>query len=68
MIHVSNGGGSQNFTAGQFGFTPAFTQPPSYSPTIRASSSPPSFSSTTGGAQNGNNGGGKPGDVDCIVR
>ena len=28
MISVSNGGGSQNFTAGQFGFTPGFQQPP----------------------------------------
>jgi FecR protein len=69
MIHVSNGGGSQNFTAGQFGFTPGFQQPPIILPNNPGLqfTPPPSFSSTTGGTQNGN-AGGKPGDVDCIVR
>ena len=69
MINVKNGGGSQNFTAGQFGFTPGFTQPPVILPNNPGLqfTPPPSFSSTTGGTQNGN-GGGKPGDVDCIVR
>ena len=68
MIHVSNGGGSQNFTAGQFGFTPGFQQPPVILPNNPGIqfTPPPSFSSTTGG-QNGGNGG-KPGEVDCIVR
>lgn len=28
MIHLNNGGGSQTFNAGQFGFTPAATMPP----------------------------------------
>ncbi len=66
-IHVTNGGGTQNFTAGQFGFTPGFQQPPIILPTNPGLqfSPPPSFSST-GGTQGGN--GGKPGDVDCIVR
>ena len=69
MINVSNGGGAQNFAAGQFGFTPGFTQPPVILPSNPGLqfTPPPSFSSTTGGTQNGN-GGGKPGDVDCIVR
>ena len=69
MINVSNGGGAQNFTAGQFGFTPGFTQPPVILPNNPGLqfTPPPSFSSTTGGTQNGNSGN-KPGDVDCIVR
>ena len=69
MINVANGGGSQNFTAGQFGFTGGFTQPPVILPNNPGLqfTPPPSFSSTTGGTQNGN-GSGKPGDVDCIVR
>ena len=69
MINVSNGGGTQNFTAGQFGYTPGFTQPPVILPNNPGMqfTPPPSFSSTTGGTQNGNSGG-KPGDVDCIVR
>ena len=68
MIHVSNGGGSQNFTAGQFGFTPSFTQPPVILPTNPGMqfTPPPSFSSTTG--SQGSSAGGKPGDVDCVVR
>jgi hypothetical protein len=28
VINLSNKGGSQNFSAGQFGFTPNFNQPP----------------------------------------
>jgi hypothetical protein len=69
MINVANGGGSQNFTAGQFGFTPSFQQPPVILPANPGIqfTPPPSFSSTTGGTQNGSVGG-KPGDVDCIVR
>ena len=69
MINVSNGGGAQNFTPGQFGFTPGFTQPPVILPNNPGLqfTPPPSFSNTTGGTQNGNSGN-KPGDVDCIVR
>ena len=67
-IHVTNGGGTQNFTAGQFGFTPGFQQPPVILPTNPGMqfSPPPSFSSTTG--SQGGTGGAKPGDVDCVVR
>lgn len=67
-IHLTNGGGTQNFTAGQFGFTPGFTQPPVILPTNPGMqfTPPPSFSSTTG-PQGGTNGG-KPGNVDCQVR
>jgi hypothetical protein len=69
MINVSNSGGSQNFTAGQFGFT-GFNQPPIILPNNPGLqfTPPPSFSNPTGGTQGGNNTGGKPGEVDCIVR
>ena len=33
MINLTNGGGTQNFGAGQFGFTGSFTQPPVIIPT-----------------------------------
>jgi hypothetical protein len=67
-INVSNPGGSQNFTAGQFGFTPSLQQPPVILPANPGLqfTPPPSFSSTTG-TQTGSSGG-KPGDVDCVVR
>jgi hypothetical protein len=66
-INVSNGGGSQNFTAGQFGFTPGFQQPPVILPSNPGLqfTPPPSFSSTTGSQGTS---GSKPGDVDCQVR
>jgi len=66
-IYVTNGGGSQDFTAGQFGFTPGFQQPPVILPTDPGMqfSPPPSFSSTSG-SPGGN--GGAPGDVDCVVQ
>jgi hypothetical protein len=67
-IHVSNGGGTQNFTAGQFGYTPSFQQPPVILPANPGLqfTPPPSFSSTTGAA--GGSSAAKPGDVDCQVR
>ena len=67
-IHLTNGGGTQNFTAGQFGFTPSFQQPPVVLPTNPGMqfTPPPSFSSTTG--PSGGTGGAKPGTVDCVVR
>lgn len=67
MINVSNGGGSQNFTAGQFGFTPSFTQPPIILPNNPGLqfTPPPSFSTTP---SQGSTSGSNPGDVDCIVR
>lgn len=67
MINVSNTGGSQNFTAGQFGFTPGFQQPPVVLPTNPGIqfSPPPSFSSST---QPGISTASKSGTVDCEVR
>jgi hypothetical protein len=67
-IHVTNGGGTQNFTAGQFGYTASFTQPPVILPANPGIqfTPPPSFSSNAG--SQGGKGGGKPGGVDCVVR
>ena len=67
-IHLNNSGGTQNFTAGQFGFTPGFQQPPVILPNNPGMqfTPPPSFSSTTGSA--GGTGAAKPGDVNCQVR
>jgi hypothetical protein len=67
-IHVTNGGGTQNFAAGQFGFTPNFQQPPVILPANPGLqfTPPPSFSSTTG-SQSGS-AAPKPGEVDCQVR
>jgi hypothetical protein len=67
-IHVTNGGGTQNFSAGQFGFTPSFQQPPIILPTNPGMqfTPPPAFSSSTG--SQGGTGGSKPGTVDCVVR
>ncbi len=66
VIHVTNGGGTQNFSAGQFGFTPGFQQPPVIlpkNPGIQFAP-PASFSSTTSGGGQGS----KPGQTDCQVR
>ena len=67
-IHLTNGGGTQNFTAGQFGFTPGFQTPPVILPANPGMqfTPPPSFSSSTGSP--GGTAGGKPGNVDCGVR
>lgn len=50
-IILANTGGTTNFTAGQFGFTPSFTQPPVLVPKNPglAFTPPPAFSSTSPG-------------------
>lgn len=69
LIHVTNPGGSQNFAAGQFGFTPNFKQPPvllpvdpgiKFTPPPVFSASPSSSGSAAGGS--------KPAAIDCVVR
>lgn len=69
MIHVANTGGSQSFTAGQFGYTPNFKQPPALLPVNPGMqfTPPPTFvpSSSSGG---GPAGGSKPAAIDCVVR
>jgi hypothetical protein len=68
MIHLSNGGGSQSFSAGQFGFTPSFVQPPVVLPANPGMqfTPPPSFSSN--GPSQAASSAGKSNQVDCEVR
>ena len=68
-INLTNRGGTQNFSAGQFGFTPNITQPPIVvpnNPGIKFTP-PPAFSSTTGPTNN-NTTQPKSNSVDCEVR
>jgi hypothetical protein len=70
MINVSNGGGSQNFAAGQFGYTPSFRQPPiivPINPGINFTP-PPVFSSSSSVGKSGAGASGKSKEVDCEVR
>lgn len=68
LIQLSNKGGSQNFSAGQFGYAPSFLQPPviiPVNPGIQFTP-PPAFSHST--APSGGNSSGKSNNVDCEVR
>lgn len=69
LIHVTNAGGTQNFAAGQFGYTPGITQPPVVVPKNPGLvfTPPPVFSSST---QPGSTATGatKSNTVDCEVR
>ena len=78
MINLTNQGGARNFSAGQFGYTPSFRQPPVVVPSNPGIqyTPPPSFSSSgqrgaAGGAA-GSAGGSTPsgpgGSTDCQVR
>jgi hypothetical protein len=67
-ISLTNRGGSQSFSAGQFGFTPSLVQPPvivPHNPGIQFNP-PPAFSSpiTSSSATSA----GKARQVDCEVR
>jgi len=71
MIHMSNQAGTQNFGAGQFGYTPSLTQPPVVLPSNPGVqfSPPPSFSAPA--PQPGQAGSSSSQDskkVDCEVR
>lgn len=72
MIHLSNSGGSQNFSAGQFGFTASIKQPPVILPANPGMhfAPPPAFSSGAGpmGGSGGHSGPGSSKPVDCEVR
>lgn len=65
VINLSNKGGSQNFSAGQFGFTPSFNQPPIVVPSNPGIqfTPPPSFSAPPlpGGTV------GKVGGLECSI-
>jgi hypothetical protein len=69
LIHLSNGGGSQSFAAGQFGYTASFVKPPIVLPANPGMqfTPPPSFSSSN--VQSGtSSSSGKSSSVDCEVR
>ena len=68
IINLSNKGGTQNFAAGQFGFTASLTQPPVVvpkNPGIQFTP-PPAFQSST--APQSSSSSSKPKTVDCEVR
>ncbi|MCG2583035.1 FecR domain-containing protein [Massilia sp. TS11] len=67
-ISLTNRGGTQNFNAGQFGYTPSINQPPVIVPSNPGLqfNPPPSFNSSPG-QNSSNKSGGKQG-VDCEVR
>ena len=69
LIHLTNQGGTQNFSAGQFGFTPSFKQPPVIVPNNPGIqfSPPPSFRMSSG-PQSGTGNTSKQDAVDCEVR
>lgn len=67
-VFVKNGGGTQNFTGGQIGYTPNFVTPPVILPTNPGIpfSAPPSFSSTQGNTSTFD--AADKGMVNCIVQ
>ena len=69
QIVVSNPGGTLDITAGQFGFTPSFRQPPVLLPTNPGIpfTLPPVFNASTGQSAS-NTTPGKSNNVDCEVR
>lgn len=69
LIHVSNTGGTQNFAAGQFGFTPSLTQPPVIVPNNPGIqfTPPPAFGSASGPVSS-TSASVKSSNVDCEVR
>jgi hypothetical protein len=69
LINLSNKGGSMNFSAGQFGFTPSFTQPPvivPQNPGIHFAP-PPAFNMSSAADSTASNSG-KSNNIDCEVR
>jgi hypothetical protein len=70
LIHVANPAGATNFSAGQFGYTPNFRQPPvlvPQNPGIQFTP-PPAFSSSNAPSGSGSGSGNKGAAVDCEVR
>ncbi len=68
MINLTNKGGTQSFTSGQFGYTPSFTQPPVVlpaNPGIKFTP-PPAFSVSSGPQAAGTDK--QSGSVNCEVR
>lgn len=70
MINLSNRGGSQNFSAGQFGYTASFIKPPVVIPNNPGLqfNPPPAFNSSQSGPGSATSTSPKSKEVDCIVR
>jgi hypothetical protein len=70
MINLTNQGGSQNFAAGQFGYTPSIQQPPVILPQNPGMqfTPPPAFNTSTGSQGSTTTTASKSGNVDCEVR
>lgn len=68
-INVNNQGGTQNFSAGQFGYTPSFTQPPVIVPANPGMrfTPPPVFSQSSGPGSTSSSAS-KAAAIDCEVR
>lgn len=68
LIHVTNPSGTSNFSAGQFGYTPNFRQPPVLLPVNPGIlfTPPPAFNQSTGPSSG--TGPAKSNTVDCEVR
>jgi hypothetical protein len=68
IVSLSNSGGSQQFSAGQFGFSPSFKQPPVLLPVNPGLkfAPPPAFSAPL--ASGPQSGAAKSNEVDCEVR
>ena len=68
MINLSNKGGSQSFSAGQFGYTQSIVKPPVIMPANPGIQfkAPPALSTTPSGASG--SGSSKPSSSDCEVR
>jgi hypothetical protein len=69
MIHVTNPAGTMNFSAGQFGFTASFRQPPVIIPNNPGLqfTPPPAFNSSSANDSTASNIG-KTNNIDCEVR
>ncbi|WP_420476592.1 FecR family protein [Noviherbaspirillum sp. ST9] len=69
MIHLTNQGGTQNFSAGQFGYTASFQQPPVILPNNPGIKfAPPPAFNTSSGPQGGTGNASGSNAVDCEVR
>lgn len=70
LIQMKNPAGTQNFSAGQFGYTPSFKQPPVILPVNPGMqfTPPPAFSASSMSRTSGSMGGNKSNTVDCEVR
>lgn len=67
-INISNSGGNQNFSAGQFGFTASIKQPPVVLPANPGMQFTPPPAFNTSATSVNSSASAKSGTVDCVVR